>query len=66
MMHYVAAATVERSEAFTRDGKPARRQQAICGEHVDYPRQHSMTPTCAACLAYVKIETKAEGEECPF
>ena len=66
MTHYVCAATVERSAAYNPNGKPSRRLLAACGEYVDYPREHSMTPTCAACLAYVDIETKAEGEECPF
>ena len=66
MTHYVTSYEVEHSAAYNPNGKPSRRLPAACGEHVDYPREHSMTPACAACLAYVEIETKAEGEECPF
>jgi hypothetical protein len=30
-------------------GRPARLQQAVCGEWILYPQEWSATPTCATC-----------------
>lgn len=54
--HYVAFFTVERSEHGRIVGKPRRMLQAACGQFVEYPRAHSVEPTCAECLAYLTQE----------
>ncbi len=58
MTHYVPFFTIQMS-VFR--GRPASRQQAACGEHVD-AGEHSTEPDCQACAAWLQQEYAEEAE----
>ena len=59
--HYLAYFTVERSAAVNPSGRPSRWLQAVCGALVR-EQDHTISPTCPTCLAWLEQEAAADAE----